>query len=82
MLVLVVMVPCGVALGGVGDSGGSGMGMGLFLPLVALWMAGVAKAVLGAAGASAGCKEVGKVTGRWLLGLIGWSVLFFYSWWL
>eukprot|EP01052_Picozoa_sp_SAG31_P031188 SAG31_NODE_3279_length_4470_cov_48.789293_4_plen_147_part_00 len=71
MMVLVAMVPCGVALAGVGDSSGSSMGVGLFLPLVALWLAGVAKAVLGAASASEACKEVGKVTGSWLLGLVG-----------
>jgi hypothetical protein len=35
--------------------------------------------VLGSAGAGEACKEVGKVTGRWLLGFIGWFVLFVLS---
>jgi hypothetical protein len=63
--VLVVAVPCAVA-GGVGW---------IFLPLLAFWLAGATEAVLGSAGAGEACKEVGKVTGRWLLGLIGFFVL-------
>jgi hypothetical protein len=53
--------------------------VGFLLPLLAFWVAGATEAVLGSAGAGEACKEVGKVTGRWLLGLVGFSVLFVLS---
>ena len=65
---VVVAVPCAVALGGSGDVGS--LVLALLLPLPALWLAGATEAVLGSAGAGEACKEVGKVTGRWLLGLV------------
>ena len=66
VVVLVVVVPCAVAYGGSVGSVGS----------LAFWVAGVTEAVLGSAGAGEACKEVGKVTGRWLLGFVGFFVLF------
>ena len=63
--VLVAAVPCAVVFGG-GPAEAE-----LFIPLGAFWLAGVTEAVLGSAGAGEACKEVGKVTGRWLLGLVG-----------
>ena len=41
------------------------------LPLLAFWVAGVTEAVLGSASVGEACKEVGKSTGRWLLGIFG-----------
>ena len=70
---VVVAVPCAVALGGSGDAGS--LFLALFLPFHAFWLAGATEAVLGSAGAGEACKEVGKVTGRCLLGLVGWFVL-------
>ena len=46
----------------------------LLLPL-AFWLADVTEAVLGSAGAREVRKEVCKVAGRWLLGLVGFAVL-------
>jgi hypothetical protein len=73
MVLVVVAVPCAVALGGSGD--GDSFWLALLLPLLAFWVAGVTEAVLGSAGAGEACKEVCKVTGRWLLGLVGFFVL-------
>ena len=67
--VLVAAVPCAVVRGGGGDL--ASFDLALFLPILAFWLAGVTEAVLGSAGAGEACKEVGKVTGRWLLGLVG-----------
>ena len=74
MVVVVAAVPCAVALGGGGD--GDSFVLAILLPFLAFWLAGVTEAVLGSAGAGEACKEVGKVTGRCLLGLIGVIVLF------
>jgi hypothetical protein len=71
--VLVVAVPCAVVGGG---GGNAFVGFLTFLlPLLAFWLAGATEAVLGSAGAGEACKEVGKVTGRWLLACIGVFVL-------
>ena len=70
---LVVAVPCAVVLGGSG--GEFSYGLALFLPSLAFWLVGATEAVLGSAGAGEACKEVGKVTGRCLLGLVGLMVL-------
>jgi hypothetical protein len=72
VVVFVAAVPCAVALGGSGDRASF---EALLLPLPAFWLAGATEAVLGSASAGEACKEVGKVTGRWLLGMIGLSVL-------
>ena len=77
MVVLVAAVPCAVVLGGSEDS--AGLGLAFSLSVLAFWLAGATEAVLGSAGAGEACKEVGKVTGRWLLGFIGWFVLFLLS---
>jgi hypothetical protein len=45
------------------------------LPYLVFWVAGVTEAVLGSASVGEACKEVGKTTGRWLLGLVGFTVL-------
>ena len=74
MVVLVVAVPCTVVGGGSGNDF-----VVFFLPPLAFWLAGVTEAVLGSAGAGEACKEVGKVTGRCLLGLVGLSVLYLLS---
>jgi hypothetical protein len=70
MVVLVVAVPCTVVGGGSGNDF-----VVFFLPPLAFWLAGVTEAVLGSVSAAEACKEVGKVTGRWLLGIVGLSVL-------
>ena len=77
MVVLVAAVPCAVVLGGGGDF--TRFVLALLLPLLAFWLAGATEAVLGSAGAGEACKEVGKVTGRWLLGSVGWFVLLVLS---
>ena len=63
VLLLVIVVPCAVLV----DAA--------WLPPLAFWVSGVTEAVLGSASAGAACKEVGKTTGRWLLGLVGVFVL-------
>ena len=70
---VVVAVPCAVVLGGSGDL--TSLLLAILLPLPAFWLAGATEAVLGSAGAGEACKEVGKVTGRWLLGCVGLIVL-------
>jgi hypothetical protein len=70
---LVVAVPCAVMVSSSGDQ--VSYVLALSLPLLAFWLAGATEAVLGSAGAGEACKEVGKVTGRWLLGSVGLSVL-------
>ena len=75
--VLVAAVPCVVVGGGGGDW--DIFWLALLLPFLAFWLAGVTEAVLGSAGAGEACKEVGKVTGRCLLGLVGLSVLVLLS---
>lgn len=77
MVVLVAAVPCAVVLGGSVFS--ASLGLAFSLSVLAFWLAGATEAVLGSAGAGEACKEVGKVTGRWLLGFIGWIVLFLLS---
>ena len=77
MVVLVAAVPCAVVLGGSEDS--AGLGLAFSLSVLAFWLAGATEAVLGSAGAGEACKEVGKVTGRWLLGFIVWIVLLLLS---
>ena len=85
--VLVVAVPCAVVGGGNGDEAladwiwriGFPAGLAGVLPILGFWLAGATEAVLGSAGAGEACKEVGKVTGRWLLGLVGFFVLFMLS---
>jgi hypothetical protein len=72
--VLVVVVPCAVAAGG---SGAPDIELwSLFLPQLAFWVAGGTEAALGAASAREACVEVGKVTGKWLLGFFGYFVMF------
>ena len=71
--VLVVAVPCAVVGGGSGDL--ASYLLAQILPFLAFWVAGGTEAVLGSAGAGEACKEVGKVTGRWLPGCIGVFVL-------
>ena len=73
VVVVAAAVPCAVAVGGGGDQ--VSPYLAFLLPLLAFWVAGVTEAVLGSAGAGEACKEVGKVTGRWLLGCIGFIVL-------
>ena len=68
--VLVAAVPCAVVGGGSGNDF-----VVFFLPPLAFGLAGVTEAVLGSVSAGEACKEVGKVTGRWLLGFIGFNVL-------
>ena len=75
--VLVAAVPCTVVGGGGGDLGS--FDLAYLLPLLAFGLAGATEAVLGSAGAGEACKEVGKVTGRCLLGLVGLSVLVLLS---
>ncbi len=48
---------------------------GLFLPLYAFGLGGVAEAFVPGAGAAETCKRVGKVLGAWLLGFVGFVVL-------
>ena len=62
VLLLVIVVPCAV-LSGI-----------LETTWLAFWVAGVTEAVLGSASAGEACKEVGKTTGRWLLGGVGFIV--------
>jgi hypothetical protein len=75
--VLVVAVPCAVVGGGSGDL--ASYLLAFSLPLLAFWVAGATEAVQGSAGAGEACKEVGKVTGRWLLGMVGVIVLYALS---
>ena len=77
VVVVAAAVPCAVALGGGG--GDDSFDLVLLIPLLAFWLAGATEAVLGSAGAGEACKEVGKVTGRCLLGLVGLSVLVLLS---
>jgi hypothetical protein len=73
VIVLVLVVPCAVAIGGSGNA--VGWFIGMVLPLIAWWIAGVVAAVVGAADASEALKEAGKTTGRWMFGMIGMVVL-------
>jgi hypothetical protein len=73
VLLLVAAVPCAVMVGGGGDL--ASLWLAQYLPFLAFWLAGVTEAVLGSVSAGEACKEVGKVTGRCLLGLIGFFVL-------
>ena len=59
VLLLVVMVPFSVAANG---------NVGMVAPV--FWLAGVIEACWGSAGAGQVCKEVVKVTGRWVLTVI------------
>ena len=69
VVLLVIAVPCAVLVG---------VDL-VWLPLLAFWVAGVTEAVLGSASVGEACKEVGKTTGRWLLGMVGFAVLFLLS---
>ena len=71
--VLVLVVPCAVMAGGGGD--GASIQIGFSVPVLTFWLAGATEVVLGATGAGEACKEIGKMTGRWVLGLIGLAVL-------
>lgn len=80
---LVLVVPCAVAVGGgtAAGSGGNGGGrnsldLGLFLPVFAFWVAGAAEAAMSAVGVGEACKQVGMVTGRWLLGVVAFFALY------
>ena len=73
VVALVLVVPCAVMAGGIGKN--AGFEAGMYLPRLAFWVAGVAEAVLGSAGADERCKEVGRVTGRWMLGVVGFLLL-------
>ena len=71
VVLLVVVVPCAVLSGRPETTTPT--------VLLAFWVAGVTEAVLGSASVGEACKEVGKVTGRWLLGIVGIVVLFLLS---
>ena len=60
VVLVVVVVPCAVV-------GGAEW---FWLPALAFWVAGVTEAVMGSASVGEACKEAGKTTGRWLLGLV------------
>lgn len=51
----------------------------MMLPFGAFWVAGAAEIALGAASVSVSCREIGKMTGRCLLGHVGYWVLCFAS---
>jgi hypothetical protein len=65
--VLIMAIPSAVWLGGSGDFQSINLGD---LAYLAFWFAGVVEAVTLADGAVEACKEVGMVTGRFLLGLV------------
>eukprot|EP01043_Picozoa_sp_COSAG02_P060413 COSAG02_NODE_7889_length_2803_cov_28.147189_4_plen_136_part_00 len=71
--VLVAVVPCIVWAGGRGDT--VGLLVAYTLSVLVFWLAGAVEAVADATGAAEACKEVGRVTGWWLLGLVGFGVL-------
>jgi hypothetical protein len=72
--VLMLLLPSTVAIGLSGDES---LEWGVFVPLATFWTAGVAEAIIGdEASAVEICTEVGKVTGRGLLGMLGWSLVF------
>ena len=66
-------MPCGVWLGGSGDYASHEFGFNL--PGLAFWLAGVVEAIANTTGVVDACKKVGRVTGRWLLGVFGIQVL-------
>ena len=73
VVLLVVVVPCAVLVGFYA------LRTWIGFPAFAFWVAGVTEAVLGSASVGEACKEVGKTTGRWLLGSFGFLVLFLLS---
>ena len=72
VLLLVIVVPCAVL---VGFELKPKLEIAISLPLLPFWVVGVTEAVLGSASVGEACKEVGKTTGRWLLGMVGFFVL-------
>ena len=73
VVLLVVVVPCAVLVGFYA------LRTWIGFPAFAFWVAGVTEAVLGSASVGEARKEVGKTTGRWLLGFVGIFVLAFLS---
>jgi hypothetical protein len=66
VVLVLVVVPCALV--------SERFYVAVLLPPLAFWVAGVTEAMLGSASVGEACREVGNVTGRWLLGFVGFFV--------